>query len=207
MELIDKTNPNSTTSENWLKMRNNDSDLTHLMVIPESLLGSHSHWGPVIQDPKMKELGQDIANNTSVKDLSLHPNFYDETTPSPHEDEIERKRQNFLLICEGFHNNQSIEKLHLHGTIIQFLLQFLTPFLMQSTNVLQEITLGKCELGHEEINLFATCLISREVPLDKLTLIGVEDGINELALAFHDNPGLFPKKFNATLLTRIIGLD
>ena len=207
MELIDKTNPNSTTSENWLKMRNNDSDLTHLMVIPESLLGSHSHWGPVIQDTKMKELGQDIANNTSVKDLSLHPNFYDETTPSPHEDEIERKRQNFLLICEGFHNNQSIEKLHLHGTIIQFLLQFLTPFLMQSTNVLQEITLGKCELGHEEINLFATCLISRAVPLDKLTLIGVEEGINELALAFHDNPGLFPKKFYATLLNRIIGLD
>ena len=216
MELIDRNYPNSTTSENWLKMRNNDSDLTHLMVIPGgSLLGSHSRWGPVIEDTKMKELGQDIGNNTSLKDLSLDPNFDDETTPSLlhfappplGEDDIERKRQNFQLICEGFHNNQSIEKLHLHGTIIQFLLQFLTPFLMQSTNVLQEITLSKCQLGHEEMNLFATSLLSRGVPLDKLTLIGVEDGINELALAFHDNPGLFPKKFYATLLNRIIGLD
>ena len=86
-------------------------------------------------------------------------------------------------------------------------MQFLTPFLVQSTDVLQEITLSKCQLSHENMQLFATSLISRGIPLDKLTLENVEDGVNELALTFHDNPGLFPKKFYATLLNRIIGLD
>ena len=221
MDLIDRKYPIPTTRENWLKMHNNDSDLDDLMVIAEtttteaSRFVSPSRWGPAIKDTKIKELAQVIGNSTTLKVLSLYPNFYDETRPSIlhvapttlGENDIGRKRQNFQLLCEGFHNNESIEKLILHGTTIQFLMQFLTPFVMQGNNVLQEITLSKCQLSHENMQLFATSLISRGIPLDKLTLENVEDGVNELALTFHDNPGLFPKKFYATLLNRIIGLD
>jgi hypothetical protein len=219
MDLIDRNYPNSTTRENWLKMHNHDSDIDDLMVIPEtteaSRFGSPSRWGPAIKDTKIKELAQVIGKSTTLKVLSLDPNFHDETGPSMlhvapttlGEDDIGRTRLNFQLLCEGFHNNESIEKLILHGTTIQFLMQFLTPFVMQGNNVLQEITLSKCQLSHENMQLFATSLISRGIPLDKLTLENVEDGVNELALTFHDNPGLFPKKFYATLLNRIIGLD
>jgi hypothetical protein len=36
MDLIDRNYPNSTTRENWLKMHNHDSDIDHLIVIPET---------------------------------------------------------------------------------------------------------------------------------------------------------------------------
>jgi hypothetical protein len=213
MELVDFIHQSSTTNETWEKLHQNKSDLTELMVIPAGSDFDFPHpsrWGPALGDAKIAELGPDVGKNTRLKELALYSNWDDEFVPSMlhrrrlapsplSDEEIERKRHNFKLLCEGFQKNKSIEKLHLQGTMIQYLMQFLTPFLMEHTNVLKEISLVECELGNEDIQLLTHSLLTRGIPLEKLRLVAVQDGIEELVMAFHDNPGLFPKKFHATL--------
>ena len=209
MELVDMIHQSSTTNETWEKLHQNKSDLTELMVIPAGSDFDFPHpsrWGPALGDAKIAELGPDVGKNTRLKELALYSNWDDEFVPSMlhrrrlapsplSDEEIERKRHNFKLLCEGFQKNKSIEKLHLQGTMIQYLMQFLTPFLMEHTNVLKEISLVECQLGNEDIQLFTHSLLTRGIPLEKLRLVAVQDGIEELVMAFHEIQVYFQRSF------------
>jgi len=115
-----------------------------------------------------------------------------------------RVRVGFQLLCDKINENVSIKKINfhrLHSSHIKLFCQLLTPSFVR--NSLQEISLSECELSEGEEHLLATALANRETPLNTLTF--QSNTIIKLAMAFYENPGLFPKKLNAELSTNFIG--
>jgi hypothetical protein len=159
-----------------------------------------------IDDENMGDFVADIMNNNRLKQLSLHPHQYLYTAG-----DFVHARSNFEMVFEGISNNHSIEKYHLYGlhNPAIHVIQAMTPMITNKHNYLQEITLSECHVTVNELQLFASSIARREIPLKELVLDGNmvlddDDGIiKPLVSAFKDNEGSFPKKFVANLCGRI----
>jgi hypothetical protein len=151
--------------------------------------GVGSHDPTFIEYDNIGRVGVDIGKSITLKELKIKG----ELTEHP-----EAMTRNFQLLCDGINENKSIEKIKFYGipsSHMEFI-RLLTPLLVNS-NVLQKITLRGCELSQDEGCLLATALKNRETPLNMLSF--QSNTIINLARAFHDNPGLFPKKFKALM--------
>jgi hypothetical protein len=108
-----------------------------------------------------------------------------------------RVRVGFQSLCDKINKNLYIESIHfseLHSSHMKFC-RLLSPLFVR--NSLQEIGLRDCGLSEGEEHLLATALKNRETPLNLLSY--QTNSIINLARAFHDKPGLFPKKFRALI--------
>ena len=172
----------------WQDKRHLNRDCTYQKFPTTSTFIEYDNIGSV---------GDDIRNNTALKALLLYGGDLTEHT--------EARTRHFQLLCNGINGNLSIKEivfLGLHSSSMEFC-RLLTPLFVRNSNILQEITLSHCELSEEEHHTLATALASRETPLDALHF--QSNTIIKLVMAFHGNPELFPKKFNAELSTNFIG--
>jgi hypothetical protein len=172
--------------ECWYLLGLADYEALGIPVCPN---GVGSHDPTFIEYDNIGRVGVDIGKSITLKKLKIKG----ELTEHP-----EAMTRNFQLLCDGINENKSIEKIKFYGipsSHMEFI-RLLTPLLVNS-NVLQKITLRGCELSQDEGCLLATALKNRETPLNMLSF--QSNTIINLARAFHDNPGLFPKNFKALM--------
>ena len=188
MELYDaikddvRSRDNIRSRENWNRIKIDDPALTALRVC---LAPDHPGNGPIIEDAEIGELGRDIGRNTSLRKLEFNgrvPNMTLASRRFPEGDIDEARR---LFLSNGLQLSKET-------------FQLLSPIL-ENNNTLQYLSLCYCNIGREEIRWLATSLAKREIPLDDLHLPCNridDDSVRELIMAFHENPGFFPKKLS-----------